>query len=126
MSLADNAGREMSSTYREMANLLIPFNSAGEKQRADLRCYIPEDEIAMHYATKWLKDWELELINGERVKCGFPELVRLAGIGNGKFKKVYSLGEKIRLEHEVNAKREPVNMPEISFGHVESSQGEVA
>jgi hypothetical protein len=117
MSYADNAGKESSSTYRELSGILLPLNrSIGENTRPDVRCFIPQDDIAMHWATNWLKDWELEQINGERVRAGYPELTRLAYIGGGQYKRVMSLGEKIRAEHEAFASvQAPQEVPQVTW-----------
>lgn len=117
MSLADNAGRETSSTYRELSGILLPLNRAiGEKARPDVRCFIPADEISMHWCTKWLEDWELEEINRARVQAGFPELIRLAYIGGGKYRKAVSFQQKKYFEHEAFASDQTAQeVPEVKW-----------
>lgn len=117
MSYADNAGRESSSTYRELSGILMPHNrTTEEKARADVRCFVPQDEVAMHWATKWLEDHELEEINKARVQAGFPELIRLASIGGGKFRKAVSFQQKKYFEHEAFATAQaPQEVPEVKW-----------
>ena len=87
----------------------IEIDNYGKKELYFLN---PRNEYDEYYYCKWLMDSELSDVNKRRAYYNKPLLRRLACIGVGTYKPVYSLQERIDVEHRIFSKIE--NRPDIN------------
>jgi len=85
--------------HSPMFNKLSPI-LLGVDYHGNVVAAVPSTDIEMNFYTEWLQDAEIEFISRQRVVSGYPEIYKVAYLGNGSWKRVSGGLEKKNVESQ--------------------------